>query len=460
MAFVPATRPAVLADRLDATSGSGRVRVLIWQAIRELIPREGVRLWIGYGPESLRRLFPPHYVAEIGRIEQTEAMPDRAHNELLDALVAAGLFGAFGLVWLYGAVIVTALRVEDRARRAGLAGAAIAHVVEIPLGIATVMSRLLFAAVAGLAVAVHFPVSRPARGAAAPEPTAGAALLLAASVGAISPMLSAAAFRSGPSLATLVLYTAIGIATLVVARAVAARAQPRESAWPRAAVVGATLVACVPVSVTPSRADGYAKAGRELGRIGRTAEAVLAYEQAVRLQPSQDAYLTGLGRALIQHAQPLEGEPRDALLRRAGEVLGDAEGLNPQDPHGPRNLASLARIRARTADASARERLLAEADLLYARATRLAPRLPALWAEWGNVDAERQRFAEGRRKLEHATALDPAQPAAWVLLGQIYMVEGRPREALAAYDEALRHEPSGEAASRGRAAALAAMGGR
>lgn len=43
---------------------------------------------------ALPSLFAPHYLPEIGRWEQIDAMPDRAHNETLDALVSAGVIGA------------------------------------------------------------------------------------------------------------------------------------------------------------------------------------------------------------------------------------------------------------------------------------------------------------------------------------------------------------------------------
>ena len=75
LVLVPEIRPAFAAPLFETTTGSGRVRILIWQGIRQLMAGSGWRLWLGHGPESLRHIFPPYYVPEIGLIEQSEAMP-------------------------------------------------------------------------------------------------------------------------------------------------------------------------------------------------------------------------------------------------------------------------------------------------------------------------------------------------------------------------------------------------
>src|SRR6185295_18905692 len=91
--LVPALRPAVLTSRLDPQVGSARVRLLIWRDTVAVIRDAGSRLAFGYGPESLPLVIPSHYSAEIGALEQIDAMPDRAHNETLDMLVSAGVAG-------------------------------------------------------------------------------------------------------------------------------------------------------------------------------------------------------------------------------------------------------------------------------------------------------------------------------------------------------------------------------
>ena len=143
-------------------------------------------------------------------------------------------------------------------------------------------------------------------------------------------------------------------------------------------MVLAAVIAAIPVSIRSSRADAFARAGSQSWREGRWPEAVAAYGEAVRLQPRQDAYLTALGRALIQQAASLEPALRDARLQQARTVREAAERLNPQDPHAPRNLASVDPVRARTSDSATHERLLEETDRSYARAIVLSSGLPAL----------------------------------------------------------------------------------
>ena len=96
---------------LEAESGTGRVRVLIWQGALELLkPHEPIafpdgeedafnflRPLIGYGPESMYVAYNRFYVPELATIEARNASPDRAHNETFDALVITGLLGF--LVW-------------------------------------------------------------------------------------------------------------------------------------------------------------------------------------------------------------------------------------------------------------------------------------------------------------------------------------------------------------------------
>src|SRR5207249_830694 len=98
--------------------------------------------------ESLRRMFPPYYSPEIAHMEGLDAMPDRAHNETLDTLVAAGAIGVALELLFFAAVLAGALRVPDPLARAGLVAAAVAHIVEIQFGIATVASRLVLLGIA------------------------------------------------------------------------------------------------------------------------------------------------------------------------------------------------------------------------------------------------------------------------------------------------------------------------
>lgn len=110
-----------------ATSGrekSGRVRVLIWEGVVDLItphaplrtpdgrddPYNALRPLIGYGPESMYVAYNRFYPPELATVESRNASPDRSHNETFDALVITGIAGF--LVWqaVYLSAILFAFR--------------------------------------------------------------------------------------------------------------------------------------------------------------------------------------------------------------------------------------------------------------------------------------------------------------------------------------------------------------
>lgn len=96
---------------LEADSGTGLVRVLIWSGALELLtPSEpltypdgtpdafnALRPLIGYGPETMYVAYNRFYQPELASIEARNASPDRAHNETFDALIITG--GAGLLIW-------------------------------------------------------------------------------------------------------------------------------------------------------------------------------------------------------------------------------------------------------------------------------------------------------------------------------------------------------------------------
>jgi O-antigen ligase len=111
-AFLPGFRdiPYVgrLAQLMDFENGTGRVRVLIWQGVVDMMLKphdplqfpdghtdalNPVRPLIGYGPESMWVAYNRFYRPELGELEHRNASPDRAHNETFDSLVNTGILG-------------------------------------------------------------------------------------------------------------------------------------------------------------------------------------------------------------------------------------------------------------------------------------------------------------------------------------------------------------------------------
>ena len=430
------------------------------------------------GPESLRHLFPPYYTPEIGQIEQTEAMPDRAHNEWLDMLVGSGLVGFICELAFFVMVIVSAVRVSDRRWRAGLVAAAVAHIAEIQLGIATVGSRLVFfttvALVVGFGISPGVASGPSASKAAATPALPWKPLIFAAGISAVAPLLwtlyvrvvathgagdvqALTAYLGVLSLASPMQYGALLVAAIVLATATATDGATGSAVWLPAASMGAAIALAVSVSISASRADVIARAGAGFERMGQYAEAAVAYREADRIRPNEETYLTNLGRVLIQLAASLEEPARSERFTDARDVLERARLHNPYSPYPPRNLASMVRIQARTATPDARAALLNEADREYQNAVSRSSGLPALWTEWANVDAERRRFDEALTKIQRAINLDATAFEPWLLRGLVHTLQIQPDAALADYDRALTRKAREPAALRGRAVALAQL---
>lgn len=113
-----------LGQVLEADSGTGRVRTLIWSgALKLMLPHEPIdfpdgsrdsfnflRPIIGYGPESMYVAYNKFYPPELATLEARNASPDRSHNETFDTLIITGIVGF--LVWqaLYLSVFLYGFR--------------------------------------------------------------------------------------------------------------------------------------------------------------------------------------------------------------------------------------------------------------------------------------------------------------------------------------------------------------
>lgn len=113
-----------LAQITEVDRGTGRVRVLIWQGVIDMLgaeeplsfpdgERDGLsklRPLIGYGPESMWVAYNRFYKPELGNLEHRNASPDRSHNETFDSLVITGLIGFLAYTFVFVSLIYYALK--------------------------------------------------------------------------------------------------------------------------------------------------------------------------------------------------------------------------------------------------------------------------------------------------------------------------------------------------------------
>lgn len=127
-------RLARVLDEVQGNTGTGRVRVLIWTGVVEMItPHEplqqpdgtpdawnAIRPLVGYGPEAMLIAYNRFYPPELGQLEARNASPDRSHNETFDALAFTGVLGLVAHLSLFVALFYYSLKwlgLIDSARR-------------------------------------------------------------------------------------------------------------------------------------------------------------------------------------------------------------------------------------------------------------------------------------------------------------------------------------------------------
>ncbi len=167
----------------DATSGTGKVRVLIWFGDEigtgsvGMIFAHPLRTLIGYGPESMHVAYNPYYPPELAHVERRNASPDRAHNAVIDELITLGALGLaaywfyflafFILVWR---LLWKAPEASSQALAVSLFSLGVAHFFETLFGIPIVSTRMFMWLAMGVAVALSFmPPFREAPQEQAPE---------------------------------------------------------------------------------------------------------------------------------------------------------------------------------------------------------------------------------------------------------------------------------------------------
>jgi tetratricopeptide (TPR) repeat protein len=95
----------------------------------------------------------------------------------------------------------------------------------------------------------------------------------------------------------------------------------------------------------------------------------------------------------------------------------------------------------------------AGADRWFAEAVRQAPELPMAYLEWGQAMLARGDLAGASRQLVLAHAKGPHFADPMKALGDVLMKQGRRREALGKYDEALKYAPNWAMLKQAREAA-------
>jgi tetratricopeptide (TPR) repeat protein len=190
--------------------------------------------------------------------------------------------------------------------------------------------------------------------------------------------------------------------------------------------------------IEPDYADVHYNDANALKKLGRLPEAITHYEEAVRLKPNFAGARNALGVALC-----LAGRQPEGL-----EQLERAVQMEPAQPEWHRSLGNALRAEGR----------LAEALGQYEETLRLAPDSAQSHCDLGNAMREAGRLPEAIEEYKEAVRIDPAQPSVQNDLGIVEVMAGQTQEAIAQFESALRLDPNLAQVHLNLAAALTLVG--
>ncbi|MFA5794011.1 MAG: O-antigen ligase family protein [Candidatus Brocadiia bacterium] len=144
---------------MEHKSGTGRVRMILWKGVMQLIIESPFRFIVGHGPESLATVYYRYHSMELSKFEGSAVHADRSHNVILDSWVTQGVIGLIAYLFLISSIIFLGLRALKRGAPPGnnsgnqrwndlliigLVAAIASHVVETVFGIPIVSTNTHF----------------------------------------------------------------------------------------------------------------------------------------------------------------------------------------------------------------------------------------------------------------------------------------------------------------------------
>ena len=408
----------VFSDNLAAGTGTSWVRLFIWQGTLELIkfrpnvgltpdPLRPLRLLIGYGPETLGITFPQVYPPGLAHVEALYAMPDRAHNELLDLVVMTGVLGLLAFLLLMGSFFYYGLSLLRRTRDfkvqitlIALLSAMFAHLVEAQFGI------LL--------------------------PSAG--LLLWLYLARVSVMHVTEDAAAEPERIDLIGTT---------------HGEASADNLNRLRHITSLLVVCVlPFFASVSNvnfllADVYLRQGMQFRDARQYTESIAAFDRAIQVFPIESKLHQRKAATYYELAQSIsddELEARSQLLQAGVDTLTKALELQPLDPEYYASMGKLYAYWAKTVDPSRLE----QAIEFYGRAFRLSPNRVIYRNELARFYFDAGRYEEALRQSQLSLEIDPEFYATHYNLGLAYLVLGETDKAKEHLETALLLDPGCE----------------
>ena len=215
------------------------------------------------------------------------------------------------------------------------------------------------------------------------------------------------------------------------------------------------------IRMFPDFSQAHETYGDLLVLLGRPAQAVKSYEQAMRLDPAR-----ALLHDKIDRARKLETELPEAARRPPRPQIPFADELQKAVQHQRENDPRSAEIIYRDilkkdpnhveaarllAEIAAGNKRYGDAEILLKQVVRNAPEYARAWVELVKVQCDLNHLDDAVGSAEQVLRLDPDKAESHVVYASTIGMAGRHEEAIAAYDKALELAPDRAGAECGKA---------
>ena len=170
-------------------------------------------------------------------------------------------------------------------------------------------------------------------------------------------------------------------------------------------------------------------------------EALKLYDEALRVQPTQDFYLLFKGKALLEKAQVTsDAAQREAILQEARGVLEQARALNPLNTDHTANLARMYQTWATYAPQQ-RDQLLQKSLQYYEQAAALSPNSALILNQWSSAYLDEGRPEEALKLLDRSLEMDTTFQDTYLRLMDTYAQTDDMAKVESAYQQAVELNP-------------------
>lgn len=208
------------------------------------------------------------------------------------------------------------------------------------------------------------------------------------------------------------------------------------------------------ISEEKTTANDWVNKGKDLDNQGKYAEAIAAYNEAIRINPQYEDAWNGLEAASVRNGEALLANEQGLLAARSCD---DAIRINPDNERAW--LCKARVICSSPYDFGVGGDAYEEADKAYGEVIRINPNNADAWYEWAFVLWALEKDDDAAKAYEEVVKINPQHDKAWNAIGNAHCERGEYNEAVKAYEEAIKLKPDNAEYQENRQQALAEVVG-